>query len=166
MRTPRLSGRVGVPTAARRPARLRGVLDPRGRRLPRGRSLDRAAVAGRLPRPRGRRPRRQAGLGAAQQAHLDPGEDRPALADREPDAPRLRDRTLDRGPTGAVDPGGVRRRAQSEVSQHLAAGPRLHPAEARSASPRERDPKAIAAWLESDWPRIKKKPGGRAPTSP
>jgi transposase len=32
--------------------------------------------------------------------------------------------------------------------------------------PRERDPKAIAAWLESDWPRIKKKRGGRAPTSP
>ena len=32
--------------------------------------------------------------------------------------------------------------------------------------PRERDPKAIAGWLESDWPRIKKKRGGRAPTSP
>jgi transposase len=32
--------------------------------------------------------------------------------------------------------------------------------------PRERDPRAIAAWLESDWPRIKKRPGGRAPTSP
>src|SRR3954470_18264370 len=32
--------------------------------------------------------------------------------------------------------------------------------------PRERDPKAIAAWLESDWPRIKKRPGGRVPTSP
>jgi transposase len=31
---------------------------------------------------------------------------------------------------------------------------------------RERDPKAIAAWLESDWPRIKKKPGDRARTSP
>jgi transposase len=31
---------------------------------------------------------------------------------------------------------------------------------------RERDPEAIAAWLESDWPRIKKKLGGRAPTSP
>ena len=31
---------------------------------------------------------------------------------------------------------------------------------------RERDPKAIAAWLESDWPRIKKRPGGRAPASP
>jgi transposase len=31
---------------------------------------------------------------------------------------------------------------------------------------RERDPKAIAAWLESDWPRIKKRPGGRVPTSP
>jgi transposase len=32
--------------------------------------------------------------------------------------------------------------------------------------PRERDPRAIAAWLESDWPRIKKSPGGVAPTSP
>jgi transposase len=32
--------------------------------------------------------------------------------------------------------------------------------------PRERDPRAIAAWLESDWPRIKKSPGGGAPTSP
>jgi transposase len=31
---------------------------------------------------------------------------------------------------------------------------------------RERDPKAIAAWLESDWPRVKKKPGSKAPTSP
>jgi transposase len=31
---------------------------------------------------------------------------------------------------------------------------------------RERDPKAIAAWLESDWPRIKKRPVGRPPTSP
>jgi transposase len=32
--------------------------------------------------------------------------------------------------------------------------------------PRERDPEAIAAWLESDWPRIKKRPGGGAPASP
>ena len=32
--------------------------------------------------------------------------------------------------------------------------------------PRERDPVAIAAWLKSDWPRIKKRPGGRAPISP
>jgi transposase len=32
--------------------------------------------------------------------------------------------------------------------------------------PRERDPEAIAAWLEPDWPRIKKKRGGRPPTSP
>jgi transposase len=32
--------------------------------------------------------------------------------------------------------------------------------------PRERDPKAIAAWLETDWPRIKKRPGGRTPGSP
>ena len=32
--------------------------------------------------------------------------------------------------------------------------------------PRERDPKVIAAWLESDWPRIKKRPGGKGPPSP
>jgi transposase len=32
--------------------------------------------------------------------------------------------------------------------------------------PRERDPKVIAAWLESDWPRIKKKRSGREPKSP
>lgn len=31
--------------------------------------------------------------------------------------------------------------------------------------PRERDPEAIAAWLASDWPRIKKKPGGSTPAS-
>jgi transposase len=32
--------------------------------------------------------------------------------------------------------------------------------------PRERDPKAIAAWLESDWPRIKKKRGDSTPILP
>ena len=32
--------------------------------------------------------------------------------------------------------------------------------------PRQRDPEAIAAWLASDWPRIKKKPGGNTPRSP
>ncbi len=31
---------------------------------------------------------------------------------------------------------------------------------------RGRDPKAVAAWLESDWPRIQKERGGRAPPSP
>jgi transposase len=31
--------------------------------------------------------------------------------------------------------------------------------------PRQRDPEAIAAWLEKDWPRIKKKRGGSARTS-
>ncbi len=31
--------------------------------------------------------------------------------------------------------------------------------------PRERDPKAIAARRESDWPRIKRRPGGRTPPS-
>jgi transposase len=31
---------------------------------------------------------------------------------------------------------------------------------------RERDPVAIAAWLASDWPRIKKEPGDSTPTSP
>jgi transposase len=32
--------------------------------------------------------------------------------------------------------------------------------------PRERDPEVIAAWLESDWPRIKKKPDDKLRTSP
>lgn len=32
--------------------------------------------------------------------------------------------------------------------------------------PRERDPVAIAAWLESDWPRIKKRLGDKGPISP
>jgi transposase len=32
--------------------------------------------------------------------------------------------------------------------------------------PRERDPKAIAVWLESDRPRIKKRPGDKEHTSP
>jgi transposase len=32
--------------------------------------------------------------------------------------------------------------------------------------PRERDPGRIAAWLESDWPRIKKRRGGSGPKSP
>jgi transposase len=32
--------------------------------------------------------------------------------------------------------------------------------------PRERDPRAITAWLESDWPRIKKRPDGKGPPSP
>ena len=32
--------------------------------------------------------------------------------------------------------------------------------------PRERDPEAIARWLASDWPRIKKKPGEKGRPSP
>jgi transposase len=32
--------------------------------------------------------------------------------------------------------------------------------------PRQRDPEVIAEWLATDWPRIKKKPGGRRRTSP
>jgi transposase len=32
--------------------------------------------------------------------------------------------------------------------------------------PRERNPKVIAAWLESDWPRIKRRPGDKGLTSP
>ena len=32
--------------------------------------------------------------------------------------------------------------------------------------PRERDPEAIAAWLGSDWPRIKRRQGGSGPGSP
>ena len=30
---------------------------------------------------------------------------------------------------------------------------------------KQRDPEAIAGWLKKDWPRIKKRSGGRTPTS-
>jgi transposase len=32
--------------------------------------------------------------------------------------------------------------------------------------PRKRDPEEIQRWLVTDWPRIKKKPGGSRPTLP
>ncbi len=32
--------------------------------------------------------------------------------------------------------------------------------------PRQRDPEEIAAWLRTQWPRIKKRPGDRGRTSP
>ena len=32
--------------------------------------------------------------------------------------------------------------------------------------PRKRDPEEIQRWLATDWPRIKKKPGGSRPTLP
>jgi transposase len=32
--------------------------------------------------------------------------------------------------------------------------------------PRRRDPEEIERWLAADWPRIKKKPGGKMPTLP
>jgi transposase len=32
--------------------------------------------------------------------------------------------------------------------------------------PRQRDPEAIAAWLQTEWPRIKKRPGDRGPLLP
>src|SRR5512135_3026247 len=104
----RLTGRVDASALARRATCLRGILDPRGRRLPWGRSLYRAPVDGHLPRPRSPWPCRPTGLGAATEADADSGEDRPALADREPSAPWLRDQVVDRPTPGPVDPGGVR----------------------------------------------------------
>ncbi len=32
--------------------------------------------------------------------------------------------------------------------------------------PRQRDPEAITAWLQTEWPRIKKRPGDRGPRLP
>ena len=32
--------------------------------------------------------------------------------------------------------------------------------------PHQRDPEEIAAWLQTQWPRIKKRPDARGPTSP
>jgi hypothetical protein len=63
---------------------------------------------------------------------------------------------VDGGPVGTIDPGEVRHRAQPAVSQHLASPARIHSQKPERVA-RERDPEAVAAWLESDWPRIKKK---------
>src|SRR5512144_1117476 len=134
----RLTGRVDASALARRATCLRGILDPRGRRLPWGRSLYRAPVDGHLPRPRSPWPCRPTGLGAATDADADSGEDRPALADREPSAPWLRDRVVDRPAPGPVDPGGVRSPSPPEIPQRLAARPGVHPAEAATRPPRAR----------------------------
>src|SRR5512135_1988725 len=134
----RLTGRVRTAALARRATGLRGILDPRGRRLPRGRSLHRASVDGHLPRPGSPWPCRPTGLGATTEADADPGKDRPALADREPSAPWLRDRVVDRPAPGPVDPGGVRRPSPPEIPQRLAARPGAHPAEAAARPPRAR----------------------------
>src|SRR5512135_322130 len=134
----RLTGRVDASALARRATCLRGILDPRGRRLPWGRSLYRAPVDGHLPRPRSPWPCRPTGLGAATEADADSGEDRPALADREPSAPWLRDRVVDRPTPGPVDPGGVRSPSPPEIPQRLAARPGVHPAEAATRPPRAR----------------------------
>src|SRR5512142_2848802 len=117
----RLTGRVDASALARRATSLRGILDPRGRRLPWGRSLYRAPVDGHLQRPRSPWPCRPTGLGAATEADADSGEDRPALADREPSAPWLRDRVVDRPAPGPVDPGGVRSPSPPEIPQYNAA---------------------------------------------
>src|SRR5512135_419125 len=134
----RLTGRVRTAALARRATGLRGILDPRGRRLPRGRSLHRASVEGHLRRPGSPWPCRPTGLGATTEADADPGEDRPALADREPSAPGLRDRVVDRPAPGPVDPGGVRSPSPPEIPQRLAARLGAHPAEAAARPPRAR----------------------------
>src|SRR4051812_16729332 len=126
---PRFAERVGAPAAARRATCPRRVLNPGGRRLPRGRSLHGTAVADRIPGAWGPWPRRPPGLRASTEVDLDPREDRPALARRQPHRARLRHRVVDRPTPGTTDPAGVRRPAPPEIPQHLAASPGLHPAE-------------------------------------
>src|SRR5918998_491372 len=62
-----------------------------------------------------------------------------------------------------VDPRTVRR----WVSAYRHGGePCLLSRSSPGRAPRGRDPKVIAAWLESDWPRIQKRPDGKGPPSP
>jgi hypothetical protein len=134
----RHTGRVGTSASPRRAARPRRVLDRGGRRFPRRRSLDRAALGGRVPRPGRTGARRPAGPRSATEAHPHPGEGNPALVEREPDGAWVRDRAVDRPASGSLDPGGVRHPAPSEVPQHLASSPRILPAETRTRPPRTR----------------------------
>ena len=127
---PRVTCRIGTQAASGRPARLRGIPDRGGRRLPRRPSHDRVAMDRCLPRPGVRRSLGACRLWPTPKADDDPSEDRLAWAGRRPHRARLRHRALDRRPARPVDRAGVRRRLQPARSQRLAAVPGPHPAEA------------------------------------
>ena len=152
-----LPRRTGAPAPTRRPAIPRRPLGRRDRQVPRDLGPVGLALARLLPQPRPGGPDSSPRTGPATQADRHPGEDRPAVATGQPRRARVRYRAVDRPSAGPVDRGGVRHPVQPPVAHHVAEGPRLHPPEARAPVPRERDPGAIAAWLASDWPRIKRK---------
>src|SRR3954463_12820098 len=117
------TGRVGTSPPARRPTDPRGVLHRGGRRVSR-----RGRAAPDLPRL----------PGTAAQIDAEPREDRPPVADRQPDRARVRYRVVDRPAAHPADRGGVRRRPESEIPQCLAAGAGIHPAEAPARPTRAR----------------------------
>jgi hypothetical protein len=160
-----LTERVGASTSARCATRPRRILDSGGRRLPRDRSLDRAAMGCHLPRPGRPGPGRSPGPGPAAEADLDPGEDHPALADREPVEARVRDRVVDRPTPGPVDPRGIRHPTQPAVPQRLAAEAGIHPAEAPTSPARATRRRSLRGWRPIGR-ASRTKHGGRAPTSP
>ena len=150
------SQRIGIPTAtARRPARR--VFDPGGRGLPRGRPLDRGrwyppSVPEGTPASRSGQSR----VGPATQ--FDTGEDCLALAHRARchHFPTELWTTLRLGQLiGRSSASGSTRVSQPWLREQDS------PPRSPGLGP-ERDPEAIAAWLASDWPRIKKKRGGMA----
>src|SRR4051812_26999281 len=122
--------RTGTPAPTRSPTDPRRVRGGRGRRVPRRLTPNGLAVARPVPRGRpggaGGSPR----AGPTPQARPHAGEDRPEMAARRPRGARLPQRSLDGPSTGAADPAGVRHPAEPEVSQRLAPGSGVHPAEA------------------------------------
>jgi hypothetical protein len=161
----RLARRVGASASTRRAARSRRILDPGSRRLLECRSRFRSALVGHLPTPRAGGSRLAPSLGTSEKADSDPREDRPPLVDQQPLGALVRDRVVDRGALGPVDPRRIRRSTQRKVPQCVVAGPGTHTTEAPARSPRARpegDRGVACLRVAAD----QKKPGGRRPTSP
>ena len=76
--------------------------------------------------------------GPAAQAHPHPGEDHPPVAGRQADRARVPDRAVDRPAAGPHDPTRSSASGSTRSTSPLAAGPRLHPAEAPAGPSRAR----------------------------
>src|SRR5262249_23504494 len=130
------SSGVGASPPACGPTGPRRILHRGGRRVPRRRPPfgptlgQRVSARGRAGPPLPLLP------GATAQVDVDPGEDRPPVADRQPGRARVRHRVVDRPTAHPTDPRGVRRTTQSEIPQCVAAGAGIHPAEAPARPPR------------------------------
>src|SRR5215470_13487995 len=127
---------LGVSSPSGRPAYPRRLLCPSGRPIPRCRSQQRPPLDHRLWPGRPCRSDGTTGPGTANQVDHYPREDRVPLAGRQPDAARLRHRTVECPASGPIDRAGVRCSLSPRLPDRLVAPPRLHSPEAPPLPPR------------------------------